>query len=149
MSVPSPANSNPAAHSIDIAPPSEAPTPLPTSIVPLRYTKEEYVNLPESAKSLYLDYMLCNKIPAGPFDQSAEGIQRQTQIGRLIRDLQDNRQFIALNQLMERCSAITRLPVAILAFTPDTLDEFLQAVSRSLIGVRTFLIRSGISPRLG
>ena len=90
MSVPSPSNSNPAAHSIDLAPSSEVPTALPISISPLPYSREEYVSLPEPKKSLYLDYMLCNKIPAGPFDQSAEGIQRQTQIGRLIRDLQDN-----------------------------------------------------------
>jgi hypothetical protein len=141
MSVPSPSNSNPAAHSIDLAPSSEVPTALPISISPLPYSREEYVSLPEPKKSLYLDYMLCNKIPAGPFDQSPEGIQRQTQIGRLIRDLQDNRQFIALNQLMERCGAVRRLPVSLLAFTPAALDEFLQAVQKhqpSLTSIAVF-----------
>jgi hypothetical protein len=128
MSVPNPTQSNFANHLIGISPSVAAPPALPTSTMPLPCSAEEYAKLPDSSKSLYLDYMLCNQIPLGPFDESAEGTKRQSLIERLIIDLQRNQQFTALAQLMERCGAISRLPVLINEFTPAAIDQFLRAV---------------------
>ena len=109
--------------------PTAAPT-LPVSVTQLPYSAGDYANLPTSEKNRYLDFMLANKIPDGPFDNSVEGNQRQSQLSSLIIDLCNNKQFPALNELMKRCSPLSKLPIPITGFTSESLTQFLDIASQ-------------------
>lgn len=109
--------------------PITAPT-LPVSVTLLPYSAGDYANLPASKKNRYLDFMLSNKIPDGPFDNSVEGNQRQSQLSSLMIELCRNKQFPALNELMRRCSPLSKLSISIIDFTSESLTQFLDIASK-------------------
>jgi len=132
-----PTGLSPAADPVITNSTTDVAAPLPTSVAPLPYSPEEYAKLAESKKNRYLDFMLANKVPEGPFDETPEGVARQLRLKLLIFDLYEQKQFPALLELVKRCSPLHTLPIPITELSQETLHEFLDVVSQRHPGIRS------------
>ena len=137
MHISAPTGLSPAADPVITNSTTGVAAPLPTSVSPLPHSPEEYAKLAESKKNRYLDFMLANKVPEGPFDETPEGVARQLRLKLLIFDLCEQKQFPALLELVKRCSPLHTLPIPITELSQETLHEFLDVVSQRHPGIRS------------
>ncbi len=110
---------------------------LPTADQPLGMTSQKYCELiehalrkrPEESPDPYYQYMHLGLYPPGPYDDSPEGKINTDRMTSLIQSLVQNRQFTALNELIERCEPLAVLPVDLSSLPPEQLTKFLANVS--------------------
>ena len=115
---------------------------LPTIQTPLPYTAQEFEQLDDdisTAEKTYLDYMLLGRYPEGPFFDELKPCEQHKAMDSLISNLIDNRQFIALNELLHECDPLFFLNIKPHNFSSDLFSQFLRTVSETQPGLRQLM----------
>ena len=115
---------------------------LPTIQTPLPYTTKEFEQLDDDispADKTYLEYMLFGRYPEGPFFDGLKPSEPHKEMDSLISNLIDNRQFIALNELLHECDPLFFLNIKPHSFSPDLFSQFLRTVSETQPGLRQLM----------
>lgn len=115
---------------------------LPTIQTPLPYTAREFEQLDDdisSAEKTYLEYMLLGCYPEGPFFDGLKPCEQHNEMNSLISNLIDNRQFIALNELLHECDPLYALNIKPDSFSPDLFSQFLRTVSETQPDLRQLM----------
>lgn len=107
---------------------------LPTSDVPLPYTRDQFEQLDDDIsrrERSYLEYMLLGRYPEGPFFDGLKPSEPHKKMESLISNLIDNRQFIALNELLQECDPLYCLNIYPYKFSSNLFSQFLRTVSET------------------
>jgi hypothetical protein len=145
-SVASPSNKTPIIGNPDQAEKTTRPirngVRLPTSDVPLLYTRDQFEQLDDDisrGERSYLEYMLLGCYPEGPFFDGVETCKKHEYIDSLISKLIDNRQFTALNELLQECDPLYCLNIYPYKFSSNLFSQFLQTVSETQPSLRQLI----------
>ena len=121
-------------HEKDNARPIRSGVRLPSKDTPIPYTANDLEQIDDDTspgQKTYLEYMLLGCYPEGPFFDVPESSSKHKEIDCLISKLIENRQFTALNELLQECDPLYYLNIQPHSFSPATFSHFLQTVSQA------------------